>query len=88
MSLFKGPEEHAANPPETWTIERRGNRWWATLSQGGDVLEWHETKKAATESLSTGPSAVLYRQETDWYAGKTPPGWVTYESTQRARKEA
>lgn len=79
MSLFSGPEEHAANPPETWQVARVqvGNHrptWYLATADGGHLSSAHETRKAAESELSAGFYFDLWHREGRWYAGETPPG--------------
>lgn len=83
--MFTTPEQHAANPPETWQVIRRSKRSWATVTQNGDVIEYHERKKDAEESLTSGPMHRLYQQEKRWYAGDTPTGWVPYDPAKHGK---
>lgn len=83
--MFSTPESHAANPPSTWLVVKRRPGSWATTTKDGWVLEYHETKRAAEESLTTGPMASLYEKERRWYAGDTPPGWVPYDPAKHDR---
>lgn len=77
MSLFNGPEEHAANPPETWRVERSGRRW-NLCTAGGAVLSGHDTKRAAEQARFTGFLATLYADEARWYACESVRGWIPY----------
>ena len=74
MSLFNGPEQHTANPPETWTVARRGCQW--ALCTAADVeLQRFPTNRAAEGARTTGFFAELYAKEKRWYAGESVPGW-------------
>jgi hypothetical protein len=77
MSLFNGPDEHAANPPETWRVERCGRRW-NLCTAGGSVSSGHDTKRAAEQARSTGFLTTLYADEARWYAGESVRGWNPY----------
>lgn len=77
MSLFTNPKEHAANPPETWTAHKHGNRWQLRTKDGG-TLDTFDTKTAAEQARTTGFLADLYAVETRWYNGETIPGWRSY----------
>jgi hypothetical protein len=82
MALFATPQEHAANPPETWVVVKRGPRSWA-LTLNGDttaVLDRFETKRAAEQARTEGFLVRLYRQEARWYAGEPVPGWRPYSA--------
>lgn len=77
MSLFKGPAEHAANPPETWIVTRVGHQWALQTTAGGTLD--HATTRSAAESLRTeGFIANLYAKEARWYAGESVSGWRPY----------
>lgn len=84
MSLFHGPEEHEANPPETWRVERCGRRWNLCTS-GGAVLSSYDTKRAAEQATTTGVLAALYADEARWYAGESVRGWVPYRELKSRR---
>lgn len=78
MSLFSGPDEHAANPPETWTVTRSGRRWKLCTSSGG-VLGAYNTRGQAEAARTSGFLADLYADETRWYAGESVRGWLPYQ---------
>jgi hypothetical protein len=78
VSLFAGPAEHTANPPESWTIVKRGERSWALVLTNGDTLDTFPSKRAAVEATETGRYVELYRKESRWYAGESIPGWKPY----------
>ena len=79
MSLFSGPEEHAANPPETWEVVKVAEGRWTLRPAGADYyFETYPTRRAAVEDTQSGPYVRLYRQEADWYAGKPVAGWKPY----------
>lgn len=80
MALFATPERHAANPPESWVVIKRGPRSW-TLTLADDptaVLDRFETKRAAEEARREGWLVRLYEQERRWYAGEPVHGWKPY----------
>lgn len=77
MSLFRDPAEHAANHPQTWTVQRSGRRW--QLCAAGVVLDTFDRKADAEAAARTeGPLARLYAKETRWYAGENVEGWKPY----------
>jgi len=82
--MFTTPEQHAANPPSTWKVIRRTKTSWATVTKDGDVIEYHERKRDADESLTEGRMFRLYQQEGRWFAGDTPTGWTPYTSPKGA----
>jgi hypothetical protein len=80
VALFATPQEHAANPPESWVVVKRGPRSWA-LTPAGDpdvVLDQFETKRSAEQARTESFLVKLYRQEARWYAGEPVPGWRPY----------
>jgi hypothetical protein len=78
MSLYADPQEHAANPPESWEVRKAGPRWWQLVDQSGNVLGRAETKRAAEELKVSGFYFKLWHQEARWYAGETVYGWKPY----------
>lgn len=90
MSLFAGPEQHAANPPATWQAVKSG-RAWAVATADGKILEHsHRTKRDALEAVSSGWAARQWDKEARWYAGETPAGQRSYAECQAddRRREA
>lgn len=87
MALFATPQEHAANPPETWAIVKRGPRSWAltTAVDPDAAIEHFTTKRAAEQARVDGFAARLYRKEARWYAGESVPGWRPYAPKGEAR---
>jgi hypothetical protein len=78
MSLFTGPAEHAANPPQTWTVVRKGSHNYQLRTAGGVRLDSFERKRDAEAATTSGPLVALYERERRWYAGETIPGWRPY----------
>lgn len=80
MALFANPQEHAANPPETWAVVKRAARSWGLTLAGDSTVELghYETKRAAEQAREEGFLVRLYRQEARWYAGESVPGWRPY----------
>lgn len=78
MSLFSGPAEHAAHPPQTWTVVRRGPGAWAIEITPGVELTRFRTKREAENETRSGYWVRLYDKESRWYAGGTVPGWRPY----------
>lgn len=77
MSLFRNPEEHAANAPETWVIVKVADRAWRLQTKDGDVLEQNATHKACAESRDYWWTRQ-YEKESRWYAGESVDGWKDY----------
>lgn len=82
MSLYRGPEEHAANPPETWEVVK-GGRSWSLRDRAGAVLETFTTKREAELGRADGRAANLYERERRWYAGENIAGWKPYAEVSR-----
>lgn len=78
MSMFQSPEEHAANPPETWQVVKKAERSWDLQLPDGSVLGTYQTKKAATADKDSGHWVTQYEKDGRWYAGITPPGWKSW----------
>jgi hypothetical protein len=78
MSLFSGPEEHAANPPATWTVDKpTDQRLWYLMA--GDVnIDTFPTKRAAEAAKVSGWLVELYDKEARWYAGEVIKHWKPY----------
>ncbi len=74
MTLFATPEEHAANPPATWQVNKAAERVWQLRTRDGGVLHTYTTKGAAEEGKVGGFYADQYAKDGRWYAGETPPG--------------
>jgi hypothetical protein len=74
--IFASPAEHAANPPHTWTVCKRGRKW--ALCALDHPLDFFDTKKAAEAAKTTGFIANLYEKERRWYAGEPVSGWKPY----------
>lgn len=80
MVMFRSPEEHAANPPETWVVRKSADRVWRlTTKDGVDLSASFARKKDAEDAKTTGFEARLYADETRWYAGEQVNGWKTYQ---------
>jgi hypothetical protein len=91
MSAYSTPDEHAANPPETWRVEKKAERCWHVVDQHGVTLEYAcKTKKEAEEKRLNGHSARLWRDEQRWYAGEKVGNWKPYAQllAERAEMEA
>jgi hypothetical protein len=80
MSLFSNPQEHAANPPESWVIVRAGRRYRLQTASGIELASF-ERKRTAEDEKVGGMYVNLYRKESRWYAGESVDGWKPYRST-------
>lgn len=78
MALFLTPEDHAANPPSTWTVTKACDRIWHLDTSDGEPLDSFTTKTAAEAAKVEGFLVRLYDQEGRWMAGETPPGRRSY----------
>lgn len=74
MCIFDNPEQHAANPPETWKVVKVADRWW-DLMAGDASLDSFTTRKAALLARTEGQYFNLYQKEGRWYAGEDIPNW-------------
>jgi hypothetical protein len=66
VSLFSGPEEHAANPPSTWQVVKAGDRVWQLRSKEGVVFETFKTRKAAVEAKTDSWLTRQYEKDGRW----------------------
>lgn len=85
MSLYATPEEHAANPPETWSVEKRPHGGdvlgrWKIVDANGTTLDFVRTKAEGIAQIESRScfSARLWEQERRWYAGEKVEGWKPY----------
>lgn len=74
MCMFENPEQHAANPPETWEVVKVTERWW-DLQAGGAGIQTYTTRRAALAARTSGTWFDLYQKEARWYAGEDIPNW-------------
>lgn len=96
MSYYADPEALAANPPETWRVERWSDghcvRWDLFIDGGERPLERLKTRREALAERNDPQSYTrrMVEQERLWYAGVTPTGWKTYAEclAERERNEA
>lgn len=100
MSLFATPEAHAANPPESWTVERiAGNgaraKFGLVIEPGAGPAETFGTRQDAERAKNNPQSWLrsLYEKERRWYAGENIAGWrpwaeIAAEREQKARAAA
>lgn len=77
MSMYRNPEEHAANPPSSWRVVRVHGGAWHLVDTGGTVLASCRRKREA-EEYRDGWASALYAMEARWYAGEPVPGWRPY----------
>lgn len=85
MALHLTPEEHDADPPESWTVHKSGRRWQLRSSSGA-VLETFDTKTKAEAAKTSGFHASLYEKEGRWFKGEPVQGWKTYAQCLAERK--
>lgn len=83
--MFSGPTEHAANPPETWTVRKAGDKLWQLVTKDGTVIDTYPRKGDAQRAGTQGQWVTTYRQEGRWYAGHTPHGWTPWEQVKAAQ---
>jgi hypothetical protein len=87
MSLFTSPEEHAANPPETWRVVKLAQRGaWSLTTANGWPLDRYTTKREALAARDDGFYVRLYRDEARWYAGENVPNWKPWETVKAERE--
>lgn len=84
MSLFRSPEEHAANPPESWEVTKVMNKRWHLTTTAGTVLHSSERKRDCEELKTSGFYFNLYRKEARWYAGEEVSGWKPYAKSEKS----
>ncbi|WP_217181594.1 hypothetical protein [Streptomyces sp. AC495_CC817] len=90
MTLYATPEEHAANPPETWTVRKLYERRWVLVidpTQPVDYQGSYETKRRAEAERDDPQSWTrrLYDDETRWYAGEQVRGWKPWAEVEARR---
>ena len=78
MAMYLTPEDHAANPPSSWTVSKASPTRWQLLDNRGSVLDSFPTKKAAEAAKLSGLVFNLYEREGRWFKGHTPTGWKPY----------
>lgn len=78
MAMFLTPEENAANPPETWLIQKRAERRWSLCTKSGGVLDTFNTRREAEAARARGFCFDLYHKERRWFAGERVEGWKPY----------
>lgn len=77
MPLHRTPEEHAANPPQSWQVVKAAPRVWQLTASSG-VLDTFTSRREAEEAKHTGRWVEQYRKEARWFAGESIPGWKPY----------
>lgn len=75
--LFASPEDHAANPPETWKVARVGRHWHLTTADGVTIAD-APTKTKAESMRFEGFFAKLYADEGRWFKGEKVNNWRPY----------
>jgi hypothetical protein len=60
---------HFANPPETWTVRKVADRYWAVVDQDGNTIETTSTKKAADAARTAGRYVTYWHERSAWYRG-------------------
>jgi hypothetical protein len=78
MSLFRSPEDHAANPPETWKVVKVTKRLWRLTTKDGIGIASYPRQSDAESATTSGFYVDLYAKETRWYAGEQVDGWKPY----------
>lgn len=91
-SPYATPEDHAANPPSTWRVEKVTNYYrkrpdWTILDRQDRALGSFDTRKVATEALVHGVAAQQWEQDRTWFAGEPTPGRRPYAEVQREKAE-
>ena len=86
MSMFGGPEEHAANHPNTWVVRKLYERAWSLQTKDGVRIETRETRRQAEADRVHGRWVSLYDRDTRWYAGDTPSGLKSYAECKAERE--
>ena len=86
MTLFDGPEEHEANPPETWKVYRVGDRSWMLATATNVCLEGFTTRRAAMAARTSGFNVDLWRKESRWYAGENVHPWKSWAEVKAERE--
>lgn len=87
MPVFPSPEVHAANPPDTWIVQKHGRRYELATSAGEPLDYSFERKSDAEQARTTGRAAKLYEQETRWYAGESIPNWRPYSEVKAEQEK-
>ena len=92
MSYYESPEQLAANPPETWRVAKRGERFALYIDDSDSPLATFITKREALAERDDPQSRTRRDLERErlWYEGVTPAGWNSWAEclAQRERIEA
>lgn len=87
MSLFSGPEEHAANPPGTWQVVKVARECWHLTTAAGVTLGGrYTTRRAAEADKTSGFYVNLYDRDRRWYAGEPVAKLKPYADVVAARE--
>lgn len=79
MSLFSGPVDHAANPPESWEVVKIYERTWELRPAGATYpLQTFGTRYEAEAAREVGWLVDIYEKERRWYAGEPVAQWRPY----------
>lgn len=71
---------HAANPPESWTVERVNARCWAVNDTDGHTVTSKNTRREAVAALTSGWDFEHWHKRARWYAGEAVTGWKSWET--------
>jgi hypothetical protein len=77
MALHATPEEHDADPPSGWTVQKHGRKWRLRNKSGG-TLATVDTKREAESLKSSGWLFDLYHDEGRWFNGEQVRNWKPY----------
>jgi hypothetical protein len=93
MSYYDSPEALAANPPETWRVQKMAGTMrprWSLFIDSSDQrpLQTFDTRTFAVRERDDPQSYTrrAIEQERLWYAGVTPSGWKSYAECLEARQ--
>ena len=88
--MYLPPEEHAANPPETWRVVKAVERCWHVTDRRGVTLSTHTTRRDALAEIEHGFSRRLYDDEGRWMAGEPVRNWRSFAEivAERERRDA
>lgn len=89
--MFTTPEDHAANPPETWQVVKAGPGAWLLTTKDDDVITSGSTKKGMEAERDGGTYRRMYDEEGRWYAGETRHGrrsWADVKAERDAQAAA
>lgn len=91
MSLHCTPEDHNADPPSAWTVDKvpipgTTRALWELRSSLGYVIGSFKTKKAALQDRENGPYVALYMKEARWFRGEPVGNYKPYTQIVAERK--